>query len=860
MALSRAKNKELTSLPPVDTAASELAAPRFPTLWAAVLYASATMLLGYRALAGMFLINARSDQYIGGYAVREFAAQSLKSGHGFPQWNPYLQGGLPYIAAMHGDIFYPTFLLRWILPTDVAMTWEFIIHLFLCGLFTYLFLRSWRFGFWPALVGGLAYMLGGSIAGYASPGHDGKLFVSALMPLGLLLLTRAVRDGRRWAWGAFAFTVGLAFLTPHPQLFQYFLLLAGSYTLFLAFSDHVEIGRLRRDVAIRRIALALVCVVIGILIGAVQFWPALIEYKPWSPRAAGHDWATATSYSFPIEETLNWYWPQFTGILDNYFGRNVIHLHSDYFGAAVLMLAGAAFGRSRLISFKRFWLAVGAVSLLWAFGGNTPLYHIIMFVPYTKYLRAPSMMIFVTAFSVAMLAAIGTERVLARAISTRYALWWTVAAAIFATVMTVGGYSVLATAVVESAASGRYPPELQAQAVEAITQQKVVPNQSAAIFCAWRSFFFVALTAALIWVMLKGRLRVRTTAIALCVVIAADLWSIERLYWIFSPPASKLFVTDGAIEAINADMRRTGELGRVLNLPLSENVANELGRTDRAFSGDKLMIFGLRIPVGYHGNELGMYQRLLDADSGRVLFSPQFWRHENVRYIYTAADTAFMASVSHQLHVGPFVKLAGPVRDAAGTSVFAYRVPTNNPLAWVSAAMVKAAEDEALATILDPRFDPRRVSIVDTSATNVAAQKLQTLPQPSDLTTHVDAPRAGYYDVRLQKPATSGQVLVVSDNYFPGWEATSNGNVLAVVRTDYNLIGVPLSSGVTAVRLRFEDRAYNKGRVVTALALVLSLVLWIAGAIIERRPTTQQTIPSQSVRITDRPIRSSATR
>src|SRR4051812_4594654 len=173
---------------------SALTAPARPRTVAAIVYALATMLLAYPALAGKFLINARSDQYLAGFPFRDFAAQSLKSGHGFPQWEPFLQGGMPYIAAMHGDIFYPTFLLRWLLPTDVAITWEFIIHLFLCGLLTYLFLRAWRFGHYAALVGGLAYMLGGSIAGYASPGHDGKLFVSTLLPAALLMVTRGVRD------------------------------------------------------------------------------------------------------------------------------------------------------------------------------------------------------------------------------------------------------------------------------------------------------------------------------------------------------------------------------------------------------------------------------------------------------------------------------------------------------------------------------------------------------------------------------------------------------------------------------------------------------------------------------------------
>src|SRR5438552_3729621 len=103
---------------------SALPAPRYASAWAALVYALATLTLAYPALGGSFLVNPGSDQYIAGYAFREFAAASLKAGHGFPQWNAYLFGGMPYIAAMHGDIFYPTFLLRMMLPTDQAMTWS----------------------------------------------------------------------------------------------------------------------------------------------------------------------------------------------------------------------------------------------------------------------------------------------------------------------------------------------------------------------------------------------------------------------------------------------------------------------------------------------------------------------------------------------------------------------------------------------------------------------------------------------------------------------------------------------------------------------------------------------------------------
>ena len=136
MAQRREKTAPRQSPNPAPEPAA-LPAPRFALAWAALVYALGTLSMGYPALAGRFLVNPHSDQYIAGYAFREFGAATLRATGHFPLWNPYLFGGMPYIAAMHGDIFYPTFLLRMIMPTDAAMTWGFIIHIFLAGLFTF---------------------------------------------------------------------------------------------------------------------------------------------------------------------------------------------------------------------------------------------------------------------------------------------------------------------------------------------------------------------------------------------------------------------------------------------------------------------------------------------------------------------------------------------------------------------------------------------------------------------------------------------------------------------------------------------------------------------------------------------------
>ena len=429
-----------TTQDPTSTAAPD--APAFSGAWASLTYALCALSLAYPALGGQFLVNTLSDQYKAGYAFREFAATYMKSHGAFPQWNPYLFGGMPYVAAMHGDIFYPTFLLRLILPVDVAMTWGMILHFFLCGLATYWFLRQApKLSFHASLVGGVAYMMTGFVSSLPSAGHDGKLFVSALFPVALLVITWAVRDGKRFAWGLLSIVVGLAVLTPHPQLLQYLLLVSGAWALMLAFGG-TDNEKLPTNVARQRIGLAFGAVILGAAIGAIQYLPVR-EYVEWSPRNAGRDYGFATSYSFPIEEVINTWLPQFSGILTNYWGRNGIHFHSEYIGAAVIVLASAAFGAGWAPARKRFlwfWTGTALVSLFWAFGGGTPFFELIyVIVPGTKFFRAPSTIFFVTTFAVAMMAALGTDRILSGRSSVKFAWGWLAAAGLVTLFAVAGG-------------------------------------------------------------------------------------------------------------------------------------------------------------------------------------------------------------------------------------------------------------------------------------------------------------------------------------------------------------------------------------------------------------------------------------
>ncbi|MEO7360924.1 MAG: YfhO family protein, partial [Gemmatimonadaceae bacterium] len=325
--------------------------PQAPNLVAAAVCIAAALTLLWPLLTGHILFGgARSDMFIAGYSFRLFGAETFRETGSIPQWNPYLLGGLPYIAAMHGDIFYPTAWLRWIMPVDLAITWGMAVHFVLAGWLTFRFARALGLSWGSAIFAGVAYELTGIVASQMSPGHDGKLFVSALTPLVFWTLLRAIRHQQRWAFGALAIEVALIVLGHYHM--AYFLLIAmGLWALYLAFWDaEREPGHNPWSA----LALSTLAVVVGLGITGLQVIP-FFEYIKYSPRAAGGPntgWEFATSYAFPPSEVFTTILPQFNGVLDHYWGQNPIKFHTEYIGFLPLALMTLAFGdksRRRLV-------------------------------------------------------------------------------------------------------------------------------------------------------------------------------------------------------------------------------------------------------------------------------------------------------------------------------------------------------------------------------------------------------------------------------------------------------------------------------------------------------------------------------
>ncbi len=789
----------MAQLPEVNQ--SDVLEPRHAWLFALLTCIAGTMLLAYPALSGQFLVNIYSDQYIAGYSFREFGAQVLRATGGFALWNPYLFGGMPYVGAMHGDIFYPTAWMRMVMPTDVAMTWGMILHYMLGGFATYVFLRALGLRFTGALVGAVAYMLSGWNASYVNPGHDGKIFVGAMLPLAMLCVLRGVRDGRRWAWGALAIVVGLGMLSPHPQLMQYLLVGVGIFALYVAFGIGVE-----RNVAIRRLAVALGAVVLGFAISAIQYLPVM-EYTPYSPRAGGRDYAFGTSFSFPIVELVNTLIPEFTGILDKYWGPNRIHHHSEYVGAAVWLLVVAAFRSKVRTRNVMFFAGLTVFFTLWALGGETPFYLLIYnLVPGSKFFRAPSTVFFQATFALAVLAGMGADGLLARAPSRRF---------LIATGATIGLLLVLGvTGALTGIATAIADPEVAS----------LVANNAGDLMSGTvRAMTFAAITLLLAVLVGRRSLSPALAGWALVAVVTLDQVSVMRQYWRFLPPATQSFASDAAIDYIKK--ATASSPGRVIDRPIDGSwVPRDPGLN---YSG--LMAHGIRQAKGYHGNELRRYDDLIgrEEDGYPQLGNPNFWALANVRFFLT--DAAKFPIDEARLVVGP-------TRDAHGSTVYLYELPGDNRAAWVAPAIIKAADSVTLTTVLDPRFPVHSVAIFSDSA-NVQAVELQAPPAPLDLPVTVTRYDAGAISVALGSPAPAGSALIVSENFYPGWTATVDGKPVVASRAMYSLIGVPLPTGAKTVELRFTSASFAKGKAISLVALGMALLLAFGGLAMDRRTT-----------------------
>jgi hypothetical protein len=785
------------------TAAAEPYVPGRPGLVALAIFVLAALTLCWPMLTGKFLLG--DDQLIAGYGFRHFASESIKASGTVPQWNPYLFGGLPFIGAMHGDLFYPiSFVLRWAFSLQTAMNLVLALHFVIAGLAMYAFLRALRTNWIGAVVGGVAYELSGILASMVNPGHDGKLYVSALAPLAFLGLLRAIRNGRPCGYGLLAMVVAFGMFS-HYQMTYYLLVASAVWTLWLVFLDPERRADLRWPLVL---GAAFSAVLLGLVASAVQALP-FFQYIPHSPRSLGGPsggWAYATAFAMPVEELMTMILPQFNGVLEHYWGQNFFKLHTEYLGASVVLLAALGIGDRSRGRLRWALLAIGGLFLLVAWGGHTPFYRLWYEVmPMMKKVRAAGMAFFIPALVTCVFAGFGADRLMRGAVSRK---------ALTIGIGVLGGIALLGvTGILQSVAEVLAKPE---------TAQRVVENAPELRLGSLRLLVVILAMGGVSFGIAMGRLRGAAAAAALVLVVVGDLRSVDRIFFTFKEPASKLFADD----AVTTTLKRTTQPYRAWD-PAGVYLGGGVQ------GGSVLMAYDIPQVLGYHGNELRYYDELLGGKgqwtqlvASVTTSNPALPDLVALRYVILPSEQP----------IPGFHKILGPVTAVTGNPAVLYERDAVPPYARVVSVAAKVPDAQLSPTIQDPRFPYDRVALYPDSVSlqpaKIDSAALATEGFP--VTSVTWAPGR----IRLSIPAPAGQgqatvprYLLVSENWYPDWHATIDGAPAKVLRGDQTFLSVVLPPGPNAhdVVFEFASASYRLGKILTGLAALLILGLLATG-------------------------------
>lgn len=160
----------------------------------------------------------------------------------------------------------------------------------------------------------------------------------------------------------------------------------------------------------------------------------------------------------------------------------------------------------------------------------------------------------------------------------------------------------------------------------------------------------------------------------------------------------------------------------------------------------------------------------------------------------------------------------------AGARPAVYRNPHALPRVFrVGAALPEPASDaRALARLADPRFEPRRLVLLDAPP---PALRARGAPPPAEGEARIVDYRPEHVGIETEgeRPA----VVVLTDAHYPGWQARVDGEAAPLLRADFLFRGVAVPPGRHVIELDYRPASLRRGALLAAgAALAFGVALW----------------------------------
>jgi hypothetical protein len=738
------------------------------------------------------------------FPARWFVRDSLLRGE-IPGWNPFQGIGFAIFANPLYGVFYPPNWLTLVVPADwlaSLLTWLDFAHLVWGGVGMFFLARRLVKAPVAACVAALAWSLAGYNTSQWTAGL--RMVAGAWVPwaaVGHLALLDSLRVGhRRWLMGvvkaalptAFGLLVGEVFVAMMGVGF------ALATTIAVAFLERRESDGARRpQFAPTRIprhwlTVFVLAPALAAGVGAIVLVPAH-ALQGATERAAPLSRADAEGCSLHPARLVEFVAPDSMGNSEGFqpaaqwIGEpGLDHLplsHNLYFGASVIALALAAFGRRRTLA--SVLGALGSGALMLALGKHLPVHAVFRLVVFPfAYMRFPEKYTVVLVGWLALLAALGATRVFA----AERQPWRRVAALL-------GLLLVLATT-----ARLFFPGHWAAQ----VTRGALAGSLAA---------------AGVLTVQFLAARRARLAPILLIAIVGLDLaaatWPLQSF-----APRRLASVSASATQAVLADNSGHGEPPRLYR-------ANNLLQRVPAFPPESGELWLLQTFITNTANIWGIatlpgYDAAIPAALGSIWESglakgQSVLRLLGARYVLLPVDDS---QDSKRTGIEPMLD---PLPGAR-----LYRVPGTLPRVFLVGQAQVADDALAMRRILDPAV------VAGSTAWLAPESGAKSLVGPADSppgTCALDS----YSNNRLQATCQVGRpaLAVFVEQYDKGWHATVDGQPVPICRANLIMRAVALGPGQHTIAMEFRTPGLRAGAIVMFLSLMILMVLaaasWLSG-------------------------------
>ncbi|MCP4706069.1 MAG: YfhO family protein [candidate division Zixibacteria bacterium] len=537
--------------------------------------------------------------------------------------------------------------------------------------------------------------------------------------------------------------------------------------------------------------------VIGLLISAIQFYPGYVYTTEYSPRAdtkRGYEWAT--SWSMNAEEAFSQVVPEFSGTNEGegnyYWGKNAFKDNSEYLGVIPIFLAfiGLFFGRRKKAI---FFGALAAFMFIYALGGSTPLFKLFYYViPKVKSLRAPSTIMFVTLFSISLLAGMGLQFIIdkSRQLSADklkkfkiYLIGVPSFILLLALLFSAAGESMLSFYC--SIFYGGIESELigQGNYTKWNLAMMNLPNITSGF---WMIFLFLALVSGTIMLYLRKSFGVIILLLIPLLIMIDGIRFDSR--FISTYDHTREFSPNALTDYIKT-------------LPGKFRVANF-----RVLSQNMLPYHGIEVVTGYHGNQLRWYDDLLGGPGSRNFQNPNFLNLVGAKYLLAPNNAGIPLDYFGQ----DSLKV-----DREFGNVALFRNDNALPRAFfVNNYQVIADRQDIYPLVLSGNENLK---------SKVLLEEKPSIEIGLSDTTHkaisIDVYSADSILISVNNDSNS--LLVLTDNYYRFWEAWVDGNKTKILRANGSFRAVPVPAGSQKILFK-----YNRdGNSLAAMATMLTLLL-----------------------------------